>query len=172
MKTSTTEARIYVGTYAKYNSGSIAGQWLDLSDYSDRESFLEACREIHSDEEDPELMFQDFEGFPRCWYSESSAPDDILWEWLELDENEQEAFGLYADNIGGDCSIDDFRNAYQGTEDSEADFCENMAEECGAVSADNAKWIVIDWEATWNCSISYEFFCERGESGELHFFRR
>ena len=26
--------RIYVGTYAKYNAGSIAGQWLDLEDYA------------------------------------------------------------------------------------------------------------------------------------------
>lgn len=51
------EARIYVGTYAKYNEGSIFGKWLDLSDYSDSEEFYEACRELHKDEEDPELMF-------------------------------------------------------------------------------------------------------------------
>lgn len=25
--------RIYVGTYAKYSSGSIKGAWLDLEDY-------------------------------------------------------------------------------------------------------------------------------------------
>ena len=29
------EPRIYVGTYAKYNDGSIAGKWLDLNDYED-----------------------------------------------------------------------------------------------------------------------------------------
>ena len=28
MSTTETEARVYVGTYAKYNSGSIAGKWL------------------------------------------------------------------------------------------------------------------------------------------------
>lgn len=170
MTTSTTTARLYVGTYAKYNSGSIAGQWLDLSDYSDRDSFLEACAELHSDETDPELMFQDFEGFPRCWYSESSAPPEILWEWLELSEHEQEAFGLYANNVGGDTSIEDFQDAYRGTADSEADFCENLADELGAVSGDNASWVVIDWEATWNCNLRHDYFCERGESGELHFF--
>lgn len=58
-------AKLYVGTYAKYNSGSIAGAWLDLEDYADRDSFLVAARELHKDESDPELMYQDFEGFPR-----------------------------------------------------------------------------------------------------------
>ena len=69
--------RLYVGTYAKYNSGSIEGEWLDLEDYSDRASFLDACRVLQSDEADPEIMFQDFDNIPRCWYSESSAPAAI-----------------------------------------------------------------------------------------------
>lgn len=58
------EARVYVGTYAKYNNGSLFGKWLDLSDYSDKEEFIEACWELHKDEEDPELMFQDYENIP------------------------------------------------------------------------------------------------------------
>ena len=44
------EAKVYVGTYAKYNNGSLSGAWLDLSDYSDKEEFYEACRELHKDE--------------------------------------------------------------------------------------------------------------------------
>lgn len=163
--------RLYVGTYAKYNSGSIEGEWLDLEDYSDRASFLDACRELHSDEADPEIMFQDFENFPRCWYSESSAPPDILWEWLELDDDDREAFGLYADHIGGDCTIDDFRDAYHGTADSEADFCENLCSDLGAIPKDFPSFIVIDWEATWNCNLCFDYFSERGDSGTLHFFR-
>ena len=45
------EAKVYVGTYGKYNNGSLSGAWLDLSDYSDKEEFYEACRELHKDEE-------------------------------------------------------------------------------------------------------------------------
>ena len=41
------EAKVYVGTYVKYNNGSLSGAWLDLSDYSDKEEFYEACRELH-----------------------------------------------------------------------------------------------------------------------------
>jgi antirestriction protein len=172
MKTQTeTTPRLYVGTYAKYNNGSLGGAWIDLEDYSDRDAFLEACAELHSDESDPELMFQDFEGFPRCWYSESSAPADILWEWMELDENEREAFGLYADHIGGDASIEDFRDAYNGTADSEGAFAGNIAEECDSIPKDMPSWIVIDWDASWSCNLRFDYFCERGESGELHFFR-
>ena len=55
------EAKVYVGTYGKYNNGSLSGAWLDLSDYSDKEEFYEACRELHKDEEDAEYMFQDWD---------------------------------------------------------------------------------------------------------------
>lgn len=37
------EARVYVGTYARYNNGSLFGKWLDLSDYSDKDEFLEGA---------------------------------------------------------------------------------------------------------------------------------
>ncbi|HCO66571.1 MAG TPA: antirestriction protein, partial [Dysgonomonas sp.] len=58
------EAKVYVGTYKKYNEGSIFGKWLDLADYTDKEEFLQDCAELHEDEEDPEFMFQDWEYIP------------------------------------------------------------------------------------------------------------
>ena len=45
----------------KYNNGSIEGKWFDLSDFSDKDEFCEACKELHADEEAPEYMFQDWE---------------------------------------------------------------------------------------------------------------
>ena len=36
------QAAIYVGTYAKYNAGSLFGKWFDLSDFADKDEFLEA----------------------------------------------------------------------------------------------------------------------------------
>ena len=65
------EARVYVGTYNKYNSGSLFGKWLDLFDYWDKDEFMEACRELHKDDQDPELMFQDYENIPEALISES-----------------------------------------------------------------------------------------------------
>lgn len=83
---SATTARLYVGTYAKYNNGSIEGKWLDLSDFSDAGEFMEACRELHSDEADPEFMFQDYEGFPADMYGEAMSEDEIqkIYDALEV----------------------------------------------------------------------------------------
>ena len=79
MKTLTdlTQASIYVGTYAKYNNGSNAGEWLKLSDYSSVDEFWDACKELHKDETDPEYMFQDWENIPDSLISESKLSDDI-----------------------------------------------------------------------------------------------
>ena len=169
--TEATEARIYVGTHAKYNAGSIAGGWLNLADYADREDFLTAARALHADEADPELMFQDFEGFPRAWYAESSAPPAILWEWLELSEDERLAFGAYAKHMGGEVTIEDFRDAWQGQWDSGADFAEHIAEESGEIPKDLPAWIVIDWEASWNCNLRFDYFEEDDADGNNHIFR-
>ena len=35
------EARIYVGTYAKYNNDSLQGEWVELSDFYDLDGFME-----------------------------------------------------------------------------------------------------------------------------------
>lgn len=73
--------KLYVGTYAKYNAGSIGGAWIDLDKYKGADDFIAACRRLHKDEADPELMFQDVETDPGCdWqeglYSESAVPRD------------------------------------------------------------------------------------------------
>ena len=57
-------ARCYVGTYGKYNAGSLYGKWLDLSDYATYQDFLKACKELHKNESDPEFMIQDWESLP------------------------------------------------------------------------------------------------------------
>ena len=80
-------ASVYVGTYQKYNNGSIGGAWVDLTKFSNEEEFLDHCKVLHKDEEDPELMFQDFEEFPKAYYSESGLDSD-LWEWLSLDDDD------------------------------------------------------------------------------------
>ena len=104
------EARIYVGTYAKYNEGSIFGKWMDLSDYSGREEFYDACRELHSDEEDPELMFQDWENIPSAFIGESWLSDNIF-EFMEaisnLSETEQDAFAVWLNYTSNDLSSED-----------------------------------------------------------------
>ena len=79
METATlSEASVYVGTYGKYNNGSLFGAWLDLSDYADKEEFYEACRELHKDEEDAEYMFQDWENVPENLIGESWISENFF----------------------------------------------------------------------------------------------
>ncbi len=58
---------VYVGTWHKYNCGSIAGRWFDLTTFDDERDFFAACRALHQDEADPELMFQDYEDSRGIW---------------------------------------------------------------------------------------------------------
>lgn len=121
MITATSEARVYVGTYGKYNDGNIDGAWLDLSDFSSKDDFLEKCAELHADESDPEFMFQDHEGIPNGMISESHIDDD-LWDWLDLDDDEKMIISVYRENIDRDASFDRCRDAYIGLYDSEEDW--------------------------------------------------
>ncbi|EDG1046004.1 antirestriction protein ArdA [Salmonella enterica subsp. enterica serovar Infantis] len=93
---------VYVGTWHKYNCGSIAGRWFDLTTFDDERDFFAACRALHQDEADPELMFQDYEGFPGNMASECH----INWAWVEgfrlaRDEGCEEAFAVeFASDTG------------------------------------------------------------------------
>lgn len=103
------EALVYVGTYSKYNNGSLSGKWLDLSDYSDKEEFYETCQELHGDETDAEYMFQDWENIPSGLIGESWISDHIL-DVIEavsyLNGNEQEAFYIWLYDRGYDIDTD------------------------------------------------------------------
>lgn len=58
------KAKVYVGTYKKYNGGSLAGAWLSLADFKNYDAFLAACNKLHDDEKDPEFLILDSEDFP------------------------------------------------------------------------------------------------------------
>lgn len=79
MNSSVTVPAVYVGTYHQYNGGSIFGKWFDLTDFDDEDEFYDACRALHAAEDDPEFMFQDWEGIPSQFASESS----VKWAFIE-----------------------------------------------------------------------------------------
>lgn len=158
--------KIYVGTYEKYNSGSIAGKWIDIDNLSEEE-FTEAIEELHSDEEDPEFMFQDYE-VPAAFENlvSESGIDSELWEikdWYnEQSEIQHEAFNAYV-NLGNDPDPVRFEDVYIGHYISEADFCEQQAEELGELSnvPDYIK-NCIDWQDVWDSALTYDYEFENG----------
>lgn len=128
----TDQPAVYVGTFAKYNSGDLTGAWLDLSAYSDLAEFLEACAALHSDENDPEIMFQDYQGFPTSYFGESWI-DAALWDWLNLDEIDREMVTLYRHEVDCEASIEDIKERFYGSYISAEAWAEDWLEATGGL---------------------------------------
>jgi antirestriction protein len=137
------EAQIYVGTYGKYNEGSLFGEWIDITQYADKEDFYEGCKELHKNEYDPEYMFQDFDGIlsemPKKWLSESHISEEVF-EFLahfSEDGSKGEAFLNWVSSAGytGDFQylLSKFEDAYYGEYDSPKDFAEYLVEDTGVL---------------------------------------
>ena len=76
----TDDPALYVGTYAKYNNGDLTGAWISLAKCTDYDEFMRVCHCLHRDEgEDVELMFQDADNIPECWYCESGIDARTTW---------------------------------------------------------------------------------------------
>jgi antirestriction protein len=128
---STTTPSVYVGTYHKYNCGSIYGQWVDLTDFDDEEEFYAACSKLHNDEQEPELMFQDWEGIPAGLASESY----INWSFIDAyrqakAEGQGDAFVAWAE-YSRECDYEAFQEAYCGEAESEEDYAHEYVETTG-----------------------------------------
>jgi antirestriction protein len=163
---------MYVETYGKYASGSIAGAWLNLEDYADEEDFLEACAELHKDEEDPEFMFQDFSGFPRALYQESGIHKD-LWAWLELDEDEKELLEVYLEHINQHGTIKEAKEEFRGKYESSKDWAIEHWEESGLLNEIPAHLRgYIDYEQyAYDMGIDAVIFIDKGHNSTWVFNR-
>ena len=154
---------VYVGTYKKYNEGSLFGMWIDLEKCSDAEEFFEVCRELHKDETDPELMFQDYQGFPEELYHESMTEEDIakILEYVALSDDDKEMLEAFCECYGGDASdIDDIesvRARCMGCYDSFRDFADQCAdEELACMNAPEFCTRYFDYEA-YARDLKYDF---------------
>ncbi len=126
-------SKVYVGTYRKYNNGSIQGDWLDLEDYDNKAEFYDACRELHSDEDDPELMFQDWEDIPSRYITESSIGED-LWDWLKLSPEEREIASTYLEEVDHSADLEVALEAFDGEHDSEVDWAADFWDQTGMLN--------------------------------------
>ena len=155
----TIEARLYVGTYAKYNNSSLVGAWLDLTDYTSAEDFYIACAELHKDESDPEFMFQDFEGFHNSLYDESGNIDAIYEYLTECASLSQDII-----NAGLDCDIplSSIESAYYGEYESDLDFAYKFIDDTCFLN-DIPESIVryFDYDA-YAKDLSYDFTSSNG----------
>lgn len=84
---------VYCGTYGKYNSGSLAGIWIDMTSFGSYSEFMQFCRDYHCDEVDPEIMLQDSQNMPDGLAIMESMSEteynDILAAWRESQQEQQ-----------------------------------------------------------------------------------
>lgn len=158
------EAAVYCGTYRKYNEASLFGKWMNLADYDSKEEFLEACAELHKDEEDPEFMFQDWENIPDGMIGESWI-DERIWGLIEsdIDDDVLEAyigcFGLPDNKYDADDIAKEIRDKYVGYFDSDYDFGYAIAHDWGAIDIPESCEPYFDYESFGrDCGYDYSQF--------------
>lgn len=136
-----TAPSIYVGTYAAYNSGSLKGRWFDLEDFADADEFYAAIKAFHRNpdnddsrtapEDDPEFMFQDWEGIPDSMIGECWLHPDLWDEWIDLDDNDREIVDAYYQYRTDFRPADEIKDAFVGRYNSKLDFAYERWEEAG-----------------------------------------
>ena len=120
---------LYCGTYGKYNSGKLRGMWVDVSKFGSYEYFIDFCKAIHADEEDPELMYQDYENMPGSLYHESMGEEEFtnLLKYCDLcDEYNVSAVDDFLEWYSPE-DLDMMQDSYAGVYDSKEDFAREIA---------------------------------------------
>ena len=157
------DAAIYVGTYKKYNEGSLYGKWMKLSDYADKDEFYKACAELHKDEEDPEFMFQDWEYIPDSLIGESWVSEKV-WDLMNVDDDDDLEIVTHYLNA---CSIDidDYDDIDDLVEEAKHKFVGHYEslEDIGMEKADIPQWIdrYFDYES-YGRDIAYDWYEDDG----------
>lgn len=171
-----TNVRIYVGTYNKYNNGSIYGKWIDLSNYLDKDELFTAMQELHKDEEDPEFMFQDYE-CPDLFLklgliSECHISDNIfnVIDYIESSSYDLEVISAYcnctnSNNENIEEIIQEIEESYNGEYNTDKEFVQQLLEDCGDIPSNLPSYIHIDWERT-----AYDVMMDYSTS-DNHYFR-
>jgi hypothetical protein len=89
----------------------------------------------------------------------------------DISEENQELYQELCNRYGADAidaflelydenDLGHFEDAYQGSYDSEADFAEQFTTD--VYGFDAPSFVVVDWDATWNCNLRYDFDFEDG----------
>ena len=81
--------------------------------------------------------------------------NDYIEEYLQaVDQYGEEVVIAFLDVFDIN-SIGSLSDAYQGEYESGAEFAESLVSDC--YSMDMPSWVEVDWQATWDNSLSYDY---------------
>ena len=111
------------------------------------------------------------------WYDNLTDQDRELYDMIEdrcpeFTKLDAEQCQEFMDELSeqGITTAEQFENAYYMQFDSwnpQADFAEYITTECNCV--DLPAYVVIDWQATWDCNLRHDFYYIEFD-GETYFF--
>lgn len=122
---------ILVTTYCKYSCGKDLNLFTARpDDYCNKDEFLEACYNHHSDETSPELMFIDFSDIPNSFVRESYV-NPLLWDYLDLSDYDQKIISVYLEEVHSSCTdfkyaLDHFYGMYENPHDFVKEYIETV----------------------------------------------
>lgn len=156
LATSTT-AQVFVTTYGVGNlQGFGMGKWFDLTDYTDKEAFIEAALAYAKNElndHDPELCFPDYEGeafLDGELYCESYL-SSLVFDIIQLDSHDFDMLKAYVKATGErledvERQLEEAQERFAGEFENDEDFAYQTLESLG--NLDNLPPFIschIDW---------------------------
>ena len=123
------------------------GQDVEMTEYSDETK--ELIDELVAEGNDYDVL----EDFIKE-YSESQFIDYIEEYLQAVDQYDEDAVAAFLDIFNIE-DIGNFTDAYQGRYDSGAEFAESLVSDC--YSMDMPSWVEVDWKATWDNALSYDY---------------
>ena len=108
-----------------------------------------------------------------AWSGDTYTGAGETYDWLleqteyteDLDPDQILRLAIFAYNGGWSLVPEDLpaliaqeEEAYQGEFNSEAEFAEDFFESTGQIDEEATKYLVIDWQGTYNYSLQFDFF--------------
>jgi hypothetical protein len=94
----------------------------------------------------------------------NTLENEISEEYQEQYQDLCEEYGKAAVSafleLYDESDLENFQDAYRGEYESEADFAEHFTSD--VYGFDAPSFVIVDWDATWNCNLRYDFDYEDG----------
>ena len=123
------------------------GEDVEMTEYSDET--IELIDELVADGNDHDVLENFIEEHGESYFQ------SYIEEYLQtVDQYGEEVVAAFLDIFDID-SIGSLSDAYQGEYRDGAEFAESLVADC--YSMDMPSWVEVDWQATWDNALSYDY---------------
>jgi antirestriction protein len=172
--TTDTARRVYVADLNAYNSGTLHGVWLDVSDPDTMHEQAQAMIAASPVAGGEEYLIHDHDGEWHGYAPGETADFAGVCGVSDLLDEHGPAFAAYCDNLGlalSDDAFVDFETAYGGEWGSEAAFAENLLDDLGELKNDSLASRYFDYDAFTRDLFMSDYFSCPAPGGGVFVYR-